>query len=931
MSETPLFAASAPFLEDAYRRYRSDPDGCGPGWRPFFDRLEGNRTEAGVGAGAGPSLPSGPEPPPDDRRGAIHRLISAYRYRGYSIADVDPLNMHEIYGRPGAPDVHPKRHGFTEADLERTFTTDSLFGPPELTLRELVDLLHATYCTHIGTELTHLASPRQKRWVQERLERARGRPGFSAGKKREILGWVIAARGLEEFLHTRYPGQKRFSLEGGECLIPLLDEIIQRAGARTTREIVIGMAHRGRLNVLVNVLGKLPAILFEEFEGKIEEGAGSGDVKYHLGFSSDVETGGGPTHIVLAFNPSHLEIINPVVEGSVRARQMRRRDTSRNQVLPVLLHGDAAFAGQGVVTETLNLSETRGYSTGGTVHVIVNNLIGFTNSDPLDSRSSSFCTDVAKLVQAPIFHVNGNDPEAVAFIAGLALDYRMEFGHDVVIDLVCYRRHGHNEADEPMVTQPLMYGKIRKQPGVHRLYAEQLEREGVIGDGEAKRMYDAYLDRLEAGEPVSRPLRHGLKIDHLANWTPYLGPDWRAQAETGIPVDAVEKIGLALCEHPEHFRLHRVVGRLMAARREMARGERPVDWGFAEMLAYGSLLRDGYSIRMSGQDCERGTFAHRHATVHNQDARGTWQSLAHLFDDQPPVEIINSLLSEEAVLGFEYGYSSSEPEGLIVWEAQFGDFVNGAQVVIDQFLSSSEAKWGRYSGIVMLLPHGYEGAGPEHSSARLERFLQLCAEENLQVCVPTTPAQVFHLLRRQMVRPYRKPLVVMSPKSLLRHRLAVSEREALAPGNGFEVVLDDPGAPDPGRVTRLVLCTGKVWYDLADKRSEHGLDHVALVRVEQLYPYPREEIQAILDRYPKARDVIWAQEEPRNQGTWFFMLSRRHLAGMIRSNCRLGYAGREYSASPAAGYLSVHLEQQRALVASALGLDELAALKQRTA
>ena len=839
--------------------------------------------------------------------------------------------MHEIYGRPGAPDVDPKAHGFTAADLDRTFPTDSLFGPPELTLRELVDVLHATYCDHVGAELTHLTSVRQKRWVQERLERARGRPAFSAGKKRELLGWVIAARGLEEFLHTRYPGQKRFSLEGGECLIPLLDEVIQRAGARATREIVIGMAHRGRLNVLVNVLGKLPAVLFEEFEGKVEQGAGSGDVKYHLGFSSDVETEGGPTHVVLAFNPSHLEIINPVVEGSVRARQMRRRDTARNQVLPVLVHGDAAFAGQGVVTETLNLSETRGYSTGGTVHVIVNNLIGFTNSDPLDSRSSSFCTDVAKLVQAPIFHVNGNDPEAVAFVAGAALDYRMEFGRDVVIDLVCYRRHGHNEADEPMVTQPLMYGKIRKQPGVHRLYADQLEREGVIGGGEAKRMYDACLERLEAGEPVSRPLRHGLKIDHLADWTPYLGPDWRAEAETGVPIDVIEETGLALCEQPAHFRLHRVVSRLMAARREMARGERPVDWGFAEMLAYGSLLRDGYSIRMSGQDCERGTFAHRHATVHNQDARGTWQSLAHLFDGQPPVEIINSLLSEEAVLGFEYGYSSSEPEGLVVWEAQFGDFVNGAQVVIDQFLSSSEAKWGRYSGIVMLLPHGYEGAGPEHSSARLERFLQLCAEENLQVCIPTTPAQMFHLLRRQMVRPYRKPLVVMSPKSLLRHRLAVNERAAFAPGNRFEVVIDDPGGPDPARVTRLVLCAGKVWYDLADQRNEHGLDHVALVRVEQIYPYPREEVQAVLDRYPKARDVVWTQEEPRNQGAWFFMLSRRHLAGMMRSNRRLGYAGREYSASPAAGYLSVHQEQQRALVESALGLDELAAIKQRTA
>ena len=921
MSDTPLFAADAPFLEDAYARYRADPGSLDPGWRSFFTDLE-RRTDPARRRPAAAGTAPKPGAPEAGRQAAIHRLVSAYRYRGYCIADVDPLNMHELYGRPGAPDVDPKAHGFTDADLDRTFPTDSLFGPPELPLRELVDLLHAVYCTHVGTELTHLSGAREKRWVQERLERARGRPAFTAEKKRDLLGWVIAARGLEEFLHTRYPGQKRFSLEGGECLIPLLDEVIQRAGAGATREIVIGMAHRGRLNVLVNVLGKLPAVLFQEFEGRVEERAGSGDVKYHLGFSSDVETGGGPTHVVLAFNPSHLEIINPVVEGSVRARQARRRDEDRNQVLPVLVHGDAAFAGQGVVTETLNLSGTRGYATGGTVHVIVNNLIGFTNSDPLDSRSTSFCTDVAKLVQAPIFHVNGNDPEAVAFVAGLALDYRMEFGHDVVIDLVCYRRHGHNEADEPMVTQPLMYGKIRKQPGVHRLYAAQLEREGVIGEGEAKRIYDAYFERLEAGEPVSRPLLHGLKIDHLANWGPYLGPDWRSPADTGVAADEIEALGHKLCEHPAHFRLHRVVSRLLSARREMARGERPIDWGFAEMLAYASLLRDGYSVRLSGQDCQRGTFSHRHAVVHNQDARGTWQSLAHLSDGQPRVEVINSLLSEEAVLAFEYGYSSSEPEGLIVWEAQFGDFANGAQVVIDQFLSSSEAKWGRYSGMVLLLPHGYEGAGPEHSSARLERFLQLCAEDNLQVCVPTTPAQMFHLLRRQMVRPYRKPLVVMSPKSLLRHRLAVSGREAFAPGNGFEVVIDDPAAPDPDRVTRLVLCAGKLWYDLADKRAEHGSEHAALVRVEQLYPYPREEIQAILDRYPRAGDVVWAQEEPRNQGTWFFMLSRRHLAGMIQGRRRLGYAGREYSASPAAGYSGLHLEQQRALVGAALGLDE---------
>ncbi len=915
MSQTALLAANAQFLEDAYARYRADPAGVDPQWRSFFEGLERGRA-GGDGAAAG-AAPAGAGAGP----GSVDGLISAYRYRGYCVADVDPLDLHELYGRPDAPDVDPKAHGFTDADLERTVATGSLHGPPELPLRELVRLLEDTYCGHIGTELSHLSDTRAKRWVQERLERARGRPGFTVEKKRDILRWVIAARGLEEFLHTRYPGQKRFSLEGGECLIPLLDELVQRAGACATREIVVGMAHRGRLNVLVNVLGKLPAALFGEFEGKVEVGAGSGDVKYHLGFSSDVETAGGPAHVVLAFNPSHLEIINPVVAGSVRARQMRRGDAARRQVLPVLVHGDAAFAGQGVVTETLNLSETRGYSTGGTVHVVVNNLIGFTNSDPLDSRSSSFCTDVAKLVQAPIFHVNGNDPEAVLFAAGIALDYRMEFGRDVVIDLVCYRRHGHNEADEPMVTQPMMYSRIRRQRGVHWLYAEQLEREGAIAPGEAKETYDDYLRRLETGEPVARKLYSGLKIDHLADWTPYLGgADWRAPAETGVAAGTVAELGAKLCEYPEHFRLHRVVERLIGARREMARGERPMDWGFAEMLAYATLLGDGYSVRLSGQDCERGTFAHRHATLHNQEERGTWRPLEHLFEGQPRVEIVNSLLSEEAVLGFEYGYSSAEPEGLVLWEAQFGDFANGAQVVIDQFLSSSEAKWGRHSGMVLLLPHGYEGAGPEHSSARLERFLQLCAEDNLQVCAPTTPAQMFHLLRRQMVRPYRKPLVVMSPKSLLRHPEAVSAREELAPGSGFRAVIDDPAAPAPERVRRLVLCAGKVWYDLDAERRERGLgERVALVRVEQLYPFPREEIQAVLDRYAKAEDVVWAQEEPRNQGSWFFMLSRRHLAGMMDAGRRLGYAGREYSASPAAGYLNVHLEQQRALVAAALG------------
>ncbi|MEM7408194.1 MAG: 2-oxoglutarate dehydrogenase E1 component, partial [Pseudomonadota bacterium] len=669
------------------------------------------------------------------------------------------------------------------------------------------------------------------------------------------------------------------------------------------------------------IYGKNPRTLFGEFEGKIDVGRGSGDVKYHLGFSSDVHTPGGPVHIVLAFNPSHLEIINPVVEGSVRARQERRGDHEREQVLPVLVHGDAAFAGQGVVMETLNLAETRGYGTGGTIHIVVNNQIGFTTSDPLDSRSTLYCTDVAKLVQAPIFHVNGNDPEAVLFVTQLAVDFRNQFKKDVVLDLVCYRRHGHNEADEPLVTQPHMYQRIRKQKGVRRLYAEELERQGVLSSGDADRLKAEYIERLESNQVVSRPVVEQSGANFVIDWEPYTETSWDEPIETAISVEHVEQLGNKICSVPEDFELHRAVKRVYDARKEMASGERPMDWGFGEMMAYGSLIENGHPIRLSGQDSERGTFAHRHAVVHNQKARGVHQPLRHLYDGQPSFRVINSLLSEEAVLAFEYGYSTAEPGTLVIWEAQFGDFANGAQVVIDQFLSSSESKWGRYCGLMMLLPHGYEGQGPEHSSARLERYLQLCAEDNIQVCVPTTPAQMFHMTRRQMLRHFRKPLIVMSPKSLLRHRLAVSTREELANG-GFQVVIDDVDTPEAGAVQRLVMCSGKVYYDLLEKRRELNLEHVALVRVEQLYPFPRAAIQAMLDKYANATDVVWCQEEPRNQGTWFFMLSRRHLAGMVGDNRRLHYAGREYSASPAAGYLNVHLEQQRQLVSDALAISE---------
>ena len=922
---TPLRIGNAAFLDALYHAWRRDPASVDPRWSTFFSGIDNGALDARPAPRATAAVAAGDFSELTKKQMKVLALINANRYRGHRGADLDPI---KVYERPPAPELYPEHHGLGEDDLDRTFNTGTLhIGRPEATLREIDALLRDTYRGSIGVEVTHLSSTDQKRWVQERLESCRGQPDFDAAKKRDILRWVTSARKLEDYLHRKYVGQKRFSLEGGENLIPLLDEIVQDAGSRGAREAVIGMAHRGRLNVLVNILGKHPKVLFGEFEGKIDVGSGSGDVKYHLGFSSTVETPGGPLHLVLAFNPSHLEIINPVVEGSVRARQERRGDSTRDQVLPILIHGDAAFSGQGVVTETLNLSETRGYGTGGTMHIVVNNQIGFTTSDPLDSRSTLYCTDVAKLVQAPIFHVNGNDAEAVVFIAQVALDFRMQFKKDVVIDMICFRRYGHNEADEPLATQPMMYRKIRGQQGPRKVYGDRLVAEGVIEPGEPEAMSEAYLAALEADHTMSRPLVDDGENEYLANWTPYIGTGWRAPGDTAVTMERIERLGRKLCEYPaDDFELHRSVKRIIDARLSMARGERPMDWGFAENLAYATLLEDGYSVRLSGQDSQRGTFFHRHAVLHNQKRFGTYTPLEHLFEGQPRFRVINSMLSEVAVLGFEYGYCTAEPEGLTIWEAQFGDFANVAQIVIDQFLSSSEAKWGRFCGLVLMLPHGYDGQGPEHSSARLERFLQLCAEENMQVCVPTTPAQMFHLLRRQLLRPYRKPLVVMSPKSLLRHRLSTSTREDLCTG-GFQALIDEIDNIDPGQVTRLVMCSGKVYYNILERRREAGLRHVALARVEQLYPFPEAEIRAILEAYPKATEICWAQEEPRNQGSWFFMLSRRHLAGCIQRKHRLVYAGRDYSASPAAGYLNVHADQQRALVETALGLDQAASRK----
>jgi 2-oxoglutarate dehydrogenase E1 component len=851
------------------------------------------------------------------KQAAVLRLINAHRFRGHQQANLDPLQLQE---RAYVEELYPEYYGLTEADMSTVFHTGSLYGVDNEKLSDIIKRVKTIYCGTIGAEYMHITETKQKRWIQQRIEGPLAKPNFLSETKLNLLENLTAAQGLEEFLQTKYVGQKRFSLEGGESLIPLLDELIQQAGSMGIQEIILGMAHRGRLNVLVNILGKRPKDLFDEFEGKINSQVGSGDVKYHLGFSSDIHTPGGPVHLAMAFNPSHLEIINPVVEGAVRARQERRGDKKRHQVLPIVIHGDAAFAGQGVIMETLNLSETHGYGTGGTVHIIINNQIGFTASDPLDSRSTLYCSDVIKMMQAPIFHVNGDDPEAVLFVTKLALNYRMAFNKDVMIDMICYRRQGHNEADDPFATQPVMYHKIAEHPKVQAIYAQRLMTEGIIGAEESETLLQQYRADLKSKEivssrPVSQNFQHGI------DWKRYIGTHWTDPADTLISKEQLQQLIEKFTTIPDGFELNRGVARVIQARRQMGQGKLPLDWGCAETLAYASLLEEGYPIRLSGQDSARGTFAHRHAVLHEQNTGETYLPLQHLSEKQAKFLVINSLLSEEAVLGFEYGYSASEPETLVIWEAQFGDFANNAQVVIDQFICSSETKWQRYSGLVMLLPHGFDGQGPEHSSARLERYLQLCAEDNIQVCVPSTPAQLFHSLKRQMLRPYRKPLIIMTPKSLLRHKLSVSPIEEFTEME-FQTVIDESDDLAPEQVERLLLCSGKVYFDLIEARREHGIDNIAIVRIEQLYPYPKVAITEVVERYPQVSQYVWVQEEPRNQGAWWYI--RAHIDATfsrLNKDGRIEYVGRPSSASPATGYFSIHRQQLQKFIAEALLLN----------
>jgi len=844
----------------------------------------------------------------------VQSLIAAYRFLGSRWADLDPLKRQE---RPKIPELEPSFYDFTESDMDITFSaTNTYFTKAEhMTLREIVQALRETYCGSIGTEYMHITDPAEKRWWQERLESSRSRPVFTAEKKKHILDRLTAAEGLERFLHTKYVGQKRFSLEGGESFIAAMDELIQGAGAKGVQEIVIGMAHRGRLNVLVNTLGKMPRDLFAEFEHTAPEDLPAGDVKYHQGFSSDVSTAGGPVHLSLAFNPSHLEIVNPVVEGSVRARMDRRGDVRGDTVLPVLVHGDAAFAGQGVNQETLALAQTRGYTTGGTVHIIINNQIGFTTSDPRDLRSTLYCTDIVKGVESPVLHVNGDDPEAVVFATQLALEYRMTFRKDVVVDIVCFRKLGHNEQDTPSLTQPLMYKKIAAHPGTRKLYADKLAAQGMgetLGDDLAK----AYRAAMDEGRHTVDPVLTNFQRKYAVDWTPFLGKKWTDGGDTAIPLAEWKRLAERITTLPESITPHQLVKKVYADRAAMGRGEINVDWGMGEHMAFASLVASGYPVRLSGEDCGRGTFTHRHAVIHDQSREkwdeGTYVPLQNVAENQAPFVVIDSILSEEAVLAFEYGYAGSDPNSLVIWEAQFGDFANGAQVVIDQFIASGEVKWGRANGLVMMLPHGYEGQGPEHSSARLERFMQLAAENNMQIVQPTTASQIFHVLRRQMVRMFRKPLVIFTPKSLLRNKDATSPLTEFTKGE-FRTVIGELNADiDASKVKRVIACSGKVYYDLVKKREEKKAGDVAIIRVEQLYPFPHKAFAAELKKYPNATELVWCQDEPQNQGAWFFV--QHYIHENMSEGQRLGYAGRPASASPAVGYAHLHQEQQKALL-----------------
>ncbi|MGP1928009.1 MAG: 2-oxoglutarate dehydrogenase E1 component [Arsenophonus sp. NC-LC2-MAG3] len=924
-----LTDANQSYIEQIYEEYLIDPNSVNVDWRDFFNKLPGTNSNgeythsqirkyfSSLDKDSKCYQTSVTDPSLDVKQVKVLQLINAFRFRGYQNANLDPL---ELLKQEMLPDLDLAFHDLTAADFEKNFNVGSFsIDQEKMKLSELYTALKRIYCASIGAEYMHITNSEEKYWIQQRLELPTSvNEQFSKQEKIRFLLELTAAEGLEYYLGEKFPGTKRFSLEGGDSLIPMLNDLIRYAGKQNTHEVVLGMAHRGRLNVLINILGKKPKELFNEFSGKHKDHLCTGDVKYHQGFSSNFKTEGALVHLALAFNPSHLEIVNPVVIGSVRARRDRLNEGCSNMVLPITIHGDAAVTGQGVVQEMLNMSQARGYEVGATVRIVVNNQIGFTTSNPKDIRSTQYCTDIMKMVQAPIFHVNGDDPEAVAFVSRLALDFRNKFKRDVVIDLVCYRRHGHNEAEDPSATQPIMYQKIKKHATPRKIYADKLISEKIVTTNEVTEMINLYRDKLDQGDCVVnewRPMETNYSV-----WKPYLNYEWNDAYHTKVKKKRLQDLAKRLSTIPAEIVMHPLVKKIYSDRLAMANGKKLFDWGGAETLAYATLVDEGIQVRLSGEDAGRGTFFHRHAVIHNQTNGSVYVPLANIRKNQGIFDVWDSVLSEEAVLAFEYGYASAEPRVLTIWEAQFGDFANVAQVVIDQFISSGEQKWGRMCGLVMLLPHGYEGQGPEHSSARLERYLQLCAEQNMQICIPSTPAQIYHMLRRQILRNMRRPLIVMSPKSLLRHPLVVSSLDELA-NSEFQLVISEVDPIDPKKVKRLVLCSGKVYYDLLDQRRENKQKNLAIVRIEQLYPFPHKVLETILKPYAHVRDFVWCQEEPINQGAWY--CSQHNIRNAIPKGSLLSYAGRPASASPAVGYVSVHQEQQKALVYNALKINKL--------
>ncbi len=922
-----LSGRNAAYIEALYEDYLNDPQGVSNEWSQYFETLSnGQMGPVDVSHQAirqqfrdlatKPKFAAfAPQAPLLEKQRAVDHFIEAYRRFGHLNAKVDPLGITS----PADQRLQLSHYQLLDSDLNQTFQTRGLLPNAQATLSEIHTALQHCYTSTIGVEYSRISDETEREWLRDYVERRLPSAKHDVKTKRNILKQLTAAEGLEKYLGINYPGQKRFSIEGGDSLIPLLDQLAKRARMVDIREVVIGMAHRGRLNVLLNVIGQSPKELFQEFDGTKDYGMTSGDVKYHRGFSSDVKTEAGPIHLSLSFNPSHLEFISPVVMGSIRARQERSDSQKRyDYAMAVLIHGDAAFAGQGIVMESLNMSQTRAYHIGGSIHIILNNQIGFTTSDPRDARSSHYCSDLAKMIDAPVFHVNGDDPEAVIDVAQLALDYRCQFNKDIFIDLVCYRRHGHQEVDEPRATQPMMYQHIMKKETPRALYAKQLLQEGVCAQDEVDQWIEDYRKRLDEGLSTIETNHRGLSEHYASNWTRFIDSHWSTLVNTAASKKKIVSLAKKLEALPEGFKLQRNVAMIMEARKKMTQGERPLDWGYAETMAYAMLLDEGYPVRLAGEDSRRGTFFHRHAVLFDENSGESYTPLLHLAKDQAHLQVYDSLLSEAGSMGFEYGYAKTDPNALVIWEAQFGDFANGAQVIIDQFISSGWQKWNRLNGLVLFLPHGHEGMGPEHSSARLERYMQLCAQDNMQVVVPSTPSQIFHLLRRQVLRPYRKPLIVMTPKSLLRHPLAVSSLDDLAKGC-FQLVIPEVDKLNGNKVRRVVLCAGKVYYELLTKRREQKIDDIAIIRIEQLYPFPYEELSVALKSYPNANEIVWCQEEPKNQGAWF--ITRDRLMKSLPEGKQISYAGRQPMAAPAGGYPSLHIKQQTELVMLALDIE----------